>query len=148
MNKEMDQMSKQIEIYEVNLKLVSGKDATAYKAYLGKAKRDIFDLQTGIKGLEQDAKSSKKNKDQNPESDLFGKAAQKEQEEQKINLGELESIFNKKMIVKIARQVIQMGHDYQKKTEDVVINIGKTVKQTNIVADNIIVFYKNLNIID
>ncbi len=89
-------MNTQIEAYEANLKLVTGSAATSFKAYLGKIKKDMFEITSAYKGLESTEKPSSKNKKsrhKEPEGDLFGKAAEKEQEEAKVDLGQMSGMI-------------------------------------------------------
>ena len=132
--KEINRANSQIEAYEANLKLVSGPASTSFKAYLGKIKRDMFDINTSYKGLENEehpvkSKGSSK-KDKDTEGTLFGRAGEREHEEEKVDLGEMQT-----------KQVIQMGDSYQDKTAKVVENIGKQVKHTQRVADDVIVIF-------
>jgi len=137
------------------LATVKDPENIPYKAYLTKIHQDFFSLTTEFKALEapKEKGSKKKDKDKDKDkgkkdrdakqdaadavnADLFGDAA--EREDNKVNL---ETMKGTDTILTnlIAHEVVKVGDDYQDKTVQVVQGIGRQLKETNELADNIIV---------
>ena len=87
MKKETERIGKQIEAYEMYMKDFKGPEAGTYRAYLENTKRQVIEINKNFSELDRPAKGSGKGSAKGTDTgvDLFGSAAAREQEEDKID---------------------------------------------------------------
>jgi len=150
----LDKMRSQLEIYQVNLSLIKSEESEPYKKFYKEFTKRYYTIVGRYKSLcsseephisvDQNAETLPTDRIDFVPNTLFGRAEEREQKvsarESKLNI--LPCIFQ--YVSKIAHMVIEIGNQYQKKTEEAVIRTGRQVKQTINLAEEIIVFFNRL----